>query len=233
MTICCDIPAWSVRGRKSCQSCVVIPDVVEPAPVTPLPRGRPRSAVADRAIMEATLEILMAEGYSGLTMAGVAQRAGVSTATLYRRFRDRDEVVLSALEDRRAQLSAAPDTGTLPGDLKVLLMELVDALNGDSGRLLEGLLSEMMRNKALACVLRSRLPDTNRANLFEILARAHERGEIPAVTDLDLAANLVIGPLYYGRVITGSPYNRQAVSTMVPMVLAALGYREPGTADRA
>src|SRR3954470_10775631 len=114
--------ALSAAGqrRTTCRAKVafVIPDMVEAVPVTPLPRGRPRSAVADQAIMEATLEILMADGYAGLTMAGVAHRAGVSTATLYRRFRDRDEVVLSALEDRRAHQPAAPDTGTLPGDLE-------------------------------------------------------------------------------------------------------------------
>jgi len=179
--------------------------------------------------MEATLQILMSEGYAGLTMAGVAQRAGVSTATLYRRFRDRDEVVLAALEDRQANHSPAPDTGSLPGDLKEFLLELVDALNGDRGRLLEGLLSEMMRNKALACVIRSRLPDINRANFLEIVERAQRRGEIAPVSEPDVVASLVIGPLYYGPVIAGMPQTRRAVETLVPMMLAALGYKEPST----
>ncbi|MCU1343828.1 MAG: TetR family transcriptional regulator [Acidimicrobiia bacterium] len=177
--------------------------------------------------MEATLDILMADGYAGLTMAGVAQRAGVSTATLYRRFRDRDEVVLSALEDRRAQASPAPDTGTLAGDLEATLNDLAEALAGDRGRLLEGLLSEMMRNKALACVIRSRLPDINRANLLEILDRAHARGEIPRPEHPDLVVHLVIGPLYHGRLITGTPLSGTAVRALVPMLLTALGYQEP------
>jgi len=179
--------------------------------------------------MEATLEILMADGYAGLTMAGVAHRAGVSTATLYRRFRDRDEVVLAALEDRRANHSPAPDTGSLPGDLEEFLLELVDALNGDRGRLLEGLLSEMMRNKALACVIRSRLPDINRNNLMEILERAQRRGEIAPVMEPDVVTTLVIGPLYYGPVIAGTPHTRGAVQVMLPMMLAALGYQDPST----
>ena len=47
-------------------------------------RGRPRSTAADLAIVHATIEILLKDGYDGLTMAGVAQRAGVSTATVSR-----------------------------------------------------------------------------------------------------------------------------------------------------
>jgi AcrR family transcriptional regulator len=211
----------------------VISDAVDAEKVAPLPRGRPRSAEADRAIMEATLAILLSDGYAGLTMAGVAQRAGVSTATLYRRFRDRDEVVLSALEDRRAQASPAPDTGNLAGDLEALLLGLVDALGSDRGRLLEGLLSEMMRNPALACVIRRRLPDINKANLVEILDRAHARGEIPEVEHPDLTAGLVIGPLYHGRVISGSPLTAEQVRIMMPMFLAALGYRQPSTSGAA
>src|SRR2546425_12328011 len=49
-------------------------------------RGRPRSAEADAAIRQATVDLLVAEGYANLTMSGVAARAGVSTATLYRRW---------------------------------------------------------------------------------------------------------------------------------------------------
>lgn len=56
-------------------------DVADQAPEEST-RGRPRSSVADQAISEATLGLLLEVGYGGLTMAGVAHRAGVSTATL-------------------------------------------------------------------------------------------------------------------------------------------------------
>jgi len=75
-------------------------------------RGRPRSAEADAAIQEATVDLLATEGYAGLTMSGVAQQAGVSTATLYRRWHSKLDLVVEVLATR-AEESPVPDTGTL------------------------------------------------------------------------------------------------------------------------
>ena len=63
-------------------------------------RGRPRSTAADLAIMRATIQILVEDGYDGLTMAGVAQRAGVSTATLYRRYESKVDLVVGCITNR-------------------------------------------------------------------------------------------------------------------------------------
>src|ERR1700745_3810209 len=88
-------------------------------------RGRPRSAEADAAIQEATVDLLVTEGYAGLTMSGVAHRAGVSTATLYRRWRSKLDLVVDVLA-MRAEESPVPDTGTLEGDCRAMLRTLVD-----------------------------------------------------------------------------------------------------------
>ena len=60
-------------------------------------RGRPRSPEADDAIRAATVDLLTTEGYANLTMSGVAAEAGVSTATLYRRWRNKAELVTDAI----------------------------------------------------------------------------------------------------------------------------------------
>src|SRR5438270_13278542 len=88
-------------------------------------RGRPRSAEADAAIREATVDLLAQEGYAGLTMSGVAHEAGVSTATLYRRWHSKLELVIDVLA-MRAEESPVPDTGTLEGDCRSMLQILVD-----------------------------------------------------------------------------------------------------------
>src|SRR5262245_39218128 len=86
-------------------------------------RGRPRSTAADLAIVRATLEILLADGYDGLTMAGVAQRAGVSTATLYRRYESKIDLVVGCVTTLKDEFHHPIDTGSLAGDLRALISE--------------------------------------------------------------------------------------------------------------
>ena len=76
-------------------------------------RGRPRSTAADLAIVHATIEILLQDGYDGLTMAGVAQRAGVSTATLYRRYESKIDLVVGCITTLKDEFHEPVDTGSL------------------------------------------------------------------------------------------------------------------------
>src|ERR1700694_1018579 len=93
-------------------------------------RGRPRSAEADQAITASTLALLEEEGFAGLTMAGVAARAGVSTATLYRRWPSKLDLVVGVVT-AWADDAPAIDTGTLAGDLAMLLSSMASRLGTD------------------------------------------------------------------------------------------------------
>ena len=81
-------------------------------------RGRPRSAVADQAIFEATRRLLDEAGYHGLTVEGVAAEAGVAKTTIYRRYANKALLVLDAMDQSARDAPVAlPDTGTFRGDL--------------------------------------------------------------------------------------------------------------------
>jgi AcrR family transcriptional regulator len=186
------------------------------------PRGRPRSAAADQAIAQAAIASLIEDGYAGLTMAGVAHRAGVSTATLYRRFHDKDELVIASLEhfsERRAPV----DTGSLLGDLRAVLSRIGEALAGDGGRILEGLMSETLRNRDLGERIRSRLVPGQHDQLRAILDRAYGRGELPCEVDVDLAESIIAGPLYHRMLIAVRPVTTDVIESLVPVLARALG----------
>jgi AcrR family transcriptional regulator len=187
-------------------------------------RGRPRSARADRAIAEAAIELVGEVGYADLTMAGVAERAGVSTATLYRRFSSKEDLVIGALT---TLVPPGPpvDTGSLEADLRERLDRLVAALGGDTGRLLRGLAGEAARHPALREAARTRLTEPLRDALLLMLDRAVARGEIPAPVAPDLALSVILGPLHYRRVITDEPVDAGMVDELVRMLLRALGAR--------
>ncbi|MHC5906540.1 TetR/AcrR family transcriptional regulator [Streptomyces sp. S6] len=196
----------------------------DPAPAR---RGRPRDAARDRALIEATLAVLAESGYGALTTAAVAARAGVSTATLYRRWSSKEELVLAAAADFAKDLERRPDTGTLEGDLRALLRDKAAGLTGENGRLLRALIGEAAHNAALAEAVTAAFTTPVRERVEEIVRRAVERGEIAPVRDADLVADFVTGPMVSRLLLTARPTEARdaegVAERMLPFLLRALG----------
>ncbi|MGW4981343.1 TetR/AcrR family transcriptional regulator [Streptomyces mirabilis] len=158
-------------------------------------RGRPRDATRDRALLEATLAVLSESGYGGLTTAAVAARAGVSTATLYRRWPSKEVLVVAAAAAYAQELTAPADTGTLEGDLRALLRNKAASMTGKEGGVLRSLIAEAAHNAPLAEALTTTFVAPVRLRMQEITQLAADRGEIPPVEHTDLLGDLVIGPM--------------------------------------
>jgi len=193
------------------------------APTTEAHRvGRPRSPEADAAIQDATVELLAAEGYAGLTMSGVAHQAGVSTATLYRRWHSKVELVVDVLA-ARAEESPVPDTGSLEGDCRAMLHNLVEkSRTTQSTLILAGLIGEIGRNAELASALRANLTAPRREAFKEVFRRAQARRELGDDAELGLAADLLFGPLYQRLLVTGEPVTIRVADKLCDLVLKAL-----------
>src|SRR5271163_5185097 len=84
--------------------------------------GRPRDARADRAILTATLQLMAERGVRDLRMDDVAERAGVGKATIYRRYRSKDELVGDAVATLVSEITI-PDTGSTRADLLALMSQ--------------------------------------------------------------------------------------------------------------
>ena len=175
--------------------------------------GRPRSEEAHRAILDATLELLVEGGYSALTVEGIAARAGVGKATIYRRWPSKLPLVIEAF----SQLPGFedPDTGDLVRDLESMLTGYLEMFRSTPlGSVVPPLAGELPHNpelmKLFGGVARER-----RRPLLAVLQRGVERGEIPADTDLDLAADLLFGPITV-RIFFSRP---QLDPTLVPQAV--------------
>jgi AcrR family transcriptional regulator len=192
-----------------------------PATLTKL--GRPRSAEADLAIREATLDLLASHGYADLTMSGVAAAAGVSTATLYRRWSSKLDLVMDVLR-ARADERHVPDTGSLYGDLHAVVDGMVDVLTGSDphGSVLPGLIGEINRNPELAKVFRSTLVAPRRAEWRELLDGARDRGELRDGVDFDLVGDFLTGPLYARLLITGEPITKKVAAHLADLTFQAI-----------
>ena len=82
--------------------------------------GRPRSATADQAILDAALELFVEAGLEGLAVEQVAARAGVGKATIYRRYPGKIDLVIAAARCLTSAVAPVPDTGTADGDLRAI-----------------------------------------------------------------------------------------------------------------
>lgn len=184
--------------------------------------GRPRSREATAAILEAVIEILAEEGWEGLTMAGIAEEAGVAKTTIYRRWDSKEEVVVAALENFVADFPV-PDTGTLAGDLRDVMIRAVDAYQGIAGRIVPSLVGAMAKHERLAETVRAEVLAERRKAMVELLERGVERGEIPEDADLELMLDFLNGPLFYRLLITGEPTDEAFATDVVARVLDGFG----------
>ena len=185
------------------------------------PTGRPRSEEAHKAILDATVELLAEVGFSGLTVEGVAQRAGVGKATIYRRWPSKLPLVVEAYG--RLPGMEDVDTGRLADDLKRMLQGYLEAFNRTPlSALLPSLAGERAHNVELAKVF-DPISVQRRLPLMRALERGVQRGEISPDIDLDLAADLIVGPIAVGLFFKGGRIHPKMVGPMVDLALAGLG----------
>lgn len=157
-------------------------------------RGRPVNAELTPAIMAAVLSLLAEDGYARLTTAAVAKRAGVSTATLYRRWPSKRDLLLAAAEQIADSEAADIDTGTTEGDLRELFAHKRRVLSGQIGATLVALVGESAHDEELARIVRASIFDPTVTHLAMILDRAQARGE-QTNADPGAAAHLVVGTI--------------------------------------
>jgi len=192
-------------------------------------RGRPRSERARKAILEAASELLLARGLSAVSMDAVAERAGVSKATIYRWWPTKETLALDALYTEWAAARPHPrDTGSLRGDLLSLLRPWARlAGSRPYGRVVAALLTEAQTDPVFAAEYRERFVEPRRQQAREIFRRAIERGEIPADTKVEVALDLLYGPLYHRLLQGHAPLSDRFVLEVIDMVLD--GVRRDGS----
>jgi AcrR family transcriptional regulator len=189
-------------------------------------RGRPRSEEARDAILDAAAELLLARGLAAVSMDAVAERAGVSKATIYRWWPTKETLALDALHHEwAAAVPRARETGSLRGDLLSLLRPWVGLVRKRPyGRVIAALITEAQTDPAFAEQYRTRFVEPRRAQARPVLLRAIERGELPATTDVEVALDLLYGPLYHRLLHGHAPLDERFLRSLVDTVLAGLGW---------
>ena len=173
------------------------------------PPGRPRSAQADEAIVDATIALLHDEGFDRLSMDAVAARAGVGKATIYRRWPSKEALVIEAVA-RRSDPFPADVSGSIHERLVAILDGILTTSRTGVGRLLPCMVGASVTNPTLAAHYRKQIIEPRRARIGEVIRDAIRSGELRHDLDVDAAIDAIVGPLVYRIVFAGDrPLTRQ------------------------
>lgn len=196
----------------------------------PASGGRPRDPGLDEAIAQATKEVLAERGLAALTLEGVARRAGVSRATVYRRWPNLDALLVHLLRGLVHDFSVPPHDDVRDA-LVELLAEQADVLVREAGTLYPILGAhaafDPAAREALTALVRRR-----RAPLEAVLRRGIASNQLPGDVDIELSLYLLWGPVYYrylGALAGQGPIEREFIARVVDNVLAGLQHADRRT----
>ena len=191
--------------------------------VAPVDRVRPlgRGPKVRAAVLAATLAELTEGGYAALTVDNVAHRAGVHKTTIYRRWPDRESLIVDALTDHIAIDVPIPDTHAIETDLRELARSLVNMLTSPTGQaIIATMLSDAARIPGVADA-RRRLFDDRLRRAEPVITRAIDRGELPTATDPAELLKTLVAPIYFRLLITAEPIDETTADHATQIVLAA------------
>jgi AcrR family transcriptional regulator len=199
------------------------------APVTRAP-GRPRDPEADRAILKATMELLAEDGFSGLSIEAVAARAGVGKTTVYRRWPSKIPLVVDALAHMKSPMAVRIPEGMTTRDALVRYLTMLTRAQGNepNGRILAGLVDAMSRDAELAEAVRAGLVSGRRRVVFDLIERGIARGEIRSDVDVEVVADVLVGPIIMRTLITGKPITPRLARQIVTLALDGVGVAPRG-----
>jgi AcrR family transcriptional regulator len=157
------------------------------------PGSRRRGRVLEQAIMRATLDQVRSLGYNGLTMEGVAAAAGTGKAALYRRWPNRDALVVAALTSSLPDPRAIRFSGDVRSDLLALLECLRDAIAEAQGSVFQGVREQVAEGGGLLhSVVGRRVMDPCRELLLGVLRTGVAEGELRPGAASEMVA--AVGP---------------------------------------
>jgi AcrR family transcriptional regulator len=191
-------------------------------------RGRPRSTAARAAILRAARELLERGGPGAVTMEAVASLAQVGKPTVYRWWPDRHAVAMAALmesEDERPRRKKAESCAL--DALRAQMKTIVERFKTPSGRHVAALIAAADSETELSKAFRNHFVLARRSEGVGLLQQAIKDGELRPELDVEIAVELLYGPLFF-RLLTGhAPLNAAFVDRVLDLALSGFASPKP------
>lgn len=185
--------------------------------------GRPRDPLLDLRITEAAARVFRERGWLESTMEQIAERAGVSKATLYRRYPSKASVAFATWVGDRTDRFPETDTGSVWGDLTAYILGTFEmSQRGGWLEILRGLIVEIPSDPSVAQAIAGAWK-WRRGVVADILDRAATRGDVRSIANPDHVNELIDGPILLRLLVTGDAVDVEFVDRLVDDVMSVIG----------
>jgi AcrR family transcriptional regulator len=178
-------------------------------------RGRPRDPRTRAAILAAARALLERGGLTAVTIEAIAQKAGVSRPTIYRYWPNAPAVAMTAFLEASSEPAASKASRSPLAALRAQLHALADALAAPTGRSVAAMVAAAQSETELSKAFRVEFIARNRDATRELLERCVKEKMVPAPTDMELALDLVFGPLFFRLLMGHAPITRGFVDQLL------------------
>jgi AcrR family transcriptional regulator len=189
--------------------------------IAPRPRGRPRSEHARQEILEAAYKLLRDKGFNAVGSHEIAQAAGVSSATLYRWWKSKEEILFDACFEHMKPVLAIPETGSGLTRLRRYVLRATEFLVSEEGTVMARVLTGIHEDKRLRQVFLERYVNPRRQIQRRIIEDAIASCELKATTDPELLIDALNGPLFFRWLQGHAPLDKGFAKGILDRVIPA------------
>jgi AcrR family transcriptional regulator len=188
----------------------------------PATRGRPRSETARAKILAAARALLEERGLPGLTVEGIAGRAGVGKPTIYRHWPNAQAVAMDAFLEGTETDEAKSGRGLALPALRRQLAGIAAAFVSPAGRSTAAMIAAAQNDSELAKVFRNRFIMKSREAGRALLLQAIDENELRAGADLEVALDVIYAPLFFRLLIGHGQLDRSFTDALLDLALEGL-----------
>ncbi len=176
-----------------------------------------------RLVLKAAFSLLKRDGFDGVSTQQIARKAGVSTATLYRWWENKEAILLDAYLETTRDILPQGDGGSPLGRLRMYSIRVASFLKGPNGLVFQRLLMTIQDNPALRKAFYKKIFLPREAEGCAVVREAIEAGELPGSVDPNLLINLLTGPQIFSALL-GQNLGRKSAERIFDFVLKATSH---------
>jgi AcrR family transcriptional regulator len=189
--------------------------------IAPRPRGRPRSEQARQEILETAYKLLRDKGFNAVGSHEIAQAAGVSSATLYRWWKSKEEILFDACFEHMRPILAIPETGSGLTRLRRYVLRASEFLVSEEGTVMARVLTGTHEDQRLRQMFLERYVNQRRQIQRAIIEDSIALGELQPTTDPELLIDMLSGPLFFRWLQGHAPLDKGFAKRIFDKVIPA------------